>query len=567
MEDIFFNPKNESMLDRILYADFKRRTAGDLTVKQKDRLLKTVRHYMNEVYEKNDSSSVQDMNKEVLSLVVPDFSSYLKRQVIQNSSPMEDRLKEDVSSRFSSLQNERTEQKALMPPAPDFRIALDDSDVPAITLYEKAKKNRESEVLAGTMLKDLGVESTPANTNPTHIVPEAPRIRAPLPQDNIIPQDDILSYKENEYNLVLYSADRDWYTNKRENRYNFSITFNPANNGTGYKFSPSANIKFHNIVRIEMVKAIIPNESVDVLIQNSTAAGSNVAFSAATSTSLNVLTLPGIVLHVDELESNVYGTDDTLERAFAMLQYDAQWCAETASPNPGFLAMIPKFLKCQRVYYPTPLATLSKMTIQLQRPNGNLVSDVLDTLDISGIFASSVATLPTGLTLGSSSYISTAAKDTVNNSLYFIIRTTTYFSRFAFAKGDRIQIQGINTSLITGNDSAKSDWLAYIQQSAGLFIVSTGFTSAGTILTDGYNSVGYANYMVVQSRYADPTTGSVLIQPFSGVSTASQTFESAIRNVNFAGARLINLSRQSQITFRIITRDMDSATRIRPNNA
>jgi len=567
MGDIFFNPKNESMLDRILYADFKRRTAGDLTVKQKERLLRTVRHYMTEVYEKNDNSTVQDMNKEVLSLVVPDFSSYLKRQVIQNSSPIEDRLKEDVSTRFSSLQNERTEQKALMPPAPDFRIALDDSEVPAITLYEKAKKNRESEVLAGTMLKDLQVESTPANTNPTHILAEAPRIRAPLPQDNIIPQDDILSYKENEYNLVLYSADRDWYTNKRENRYNFSITFNPANNGGGYKFSPSANIKFHNIVRIEMVKAIIPNESVDVLIQNSTAAGTNVAFSSATSTSLNVLTLPGIVLHVDELESNVYGTDDTLERAFAMLQYDAQWCAETLSPNPGFVAMIPKFLKCQRVYYPTPLATLSKMTIQLQRPNGNLVSDVLDTLDISGIFASSVGTLPTGLALGSSSYISTAAKDSASNSLYFIIRTSTYFSRFAFAKGDRIQIQGINTSLITGNDSAKSDWLAYIQQSTGLFIVSTGFTSAGTVLTDGYNSVGYANYIVVQSRYSDPTTGSVLIQPFSGSSTVSQTFESAIRNVNFAGGRLINLSRQTQITFRIITRDMDSATRIRPNNA
>jgi len=573
MADTFFSPKNESMLSRILYSDFQRRTAGDLSTKQKERLLKTVHHYMEEVYEKNTGESVQDMNKEVLGLVVSDYTSYLRRQVIQNESPMEDRLKEDIGSRFNTLQNERVEQKALMPPVPDFRIAYDDEELPAIALYEKAKKHRESEVLGGTYIKDLPqpqqeakVESGIAVANPTLIVAEAPRIRPSLPQDNIIPQDDILSYKENEYNLVVYSADRDWYNNKRENRYNFSITFNPANNGPGFKFSPSANIKFHNIVRIEMVKAVVPNESVDVLIQNSTAAGTNVAFASATTTSLNILTLPGIALHIDELESNVYGTDDTLERAFAMLQYDSQWSAETASPNPGFLAMIPKFLKCQRVYYPTPLATLSKMSIQLQRPNGALVSDVLDTLDISGIFASS-ATLPTGLSLGSSSYISTAAKDTANNSLYFIIRTNTYFSRFAFAKGDRIQIQGIDTSLISGNTAAKADWLTYIQQSSGLFIVATGFTSAGSVLTDGINAVGYANYIVVQSRYADPTTGSILISPFGGSSSLSQTLEGAIRNINFTAARLINLSRQTQLTFRIITRDMDSATRIRPNNA
>jgi hypothetical protein len=455
-----------------------------------------------------------------------------------------------------------------MPPAPDFRIAIEDSnDIPAISLFEKAKKSREVEAnrddsFSGTFLKDLIQESQGsgiATANPTLAKPEAIRIKPALSQDIIIPQDEILSYKENEYNLVLYSADRDWYNNQRENRYNFSVTFNPANNGQGFKMSPSANMRFHNITRIEMVKALIPNESVNTLITNT---GTGAAPTYGTTTNLNVLTEPGIIVHVDELESNVYGTDDTLDRSFATLQYDAQWISDTTTNNPGYLAMIPKFLKCQKVYYPTPLATLTKMTIQLQRPNGNLVSDALDTLDISGIFASTVFTSYSSVSV----YVNSAVKDTNNNATYYIIRTKTYFNRFAFAKNDRIRIQGVNTDLISGNATAKSDFKGYLEQSVGFLIVATGYTN-GTVYTDGVNNVGYCNTIVIQAPYVDPTTGSVLISPFGGTNAANQALATAITNVNFAGARLINLSKQTQLTFRVITRDMDSATRIRSNNA
>jgi hypothetical protein len=67
----FFSSKNETMLDRLLYADFQRRIGGDLSPKQKERLDKTVKHYMTEVYAKNSDQSIQFMNKEVLTSVVP----------------------------------------------------------------------------------------------------------------------------------------------------------------------------------------------------------------------------------------------------------------------------------------------------------------------------------------------------------------------------------------------------------------------------------------------------------------------------------------------------------------
>ena len=567
----FLNQQNEAMINRLVYSDFMRRTNGNINDKQKDRLVRTVHHYMEEVYSANPRGNVQNMNKEVLKAVVADYNTYLNRGAISATSDTDTRMKEDIGSRFTALQNERTEQKTLMPSMPDFRVPIEDSnDLPALTLFEQAKKQREAQAkrelentkrddsFSGTFLKDL-IQESQGSANPTIAKPETIRIRPALSQDVIIPQDDILSYKENEYNLVIYSADRDWYNNTRENRYNFSVTFNPANNSQGFKYSPSANMRFHNIVRIEMVKALVPNESVNTLITNT---GTGAAPVYGTSTNLNVLTEPGIIIRVDELESNVFGTDNQLDRAFATLQYDAQWISDTTTNNPGYLAMIPKFLKCQKTYYPTPLATLTKLTIQLQRPNGNLVNEALDTLDISGIFAS---TSFSGYT-STSVYMNAAVKDTNNNATFYTIVTKTYFNRFAFAKNDRIDIQNINTALISGNDSAKSDFKSYMETNAGLLIVGTGYT-AGTVFTDGANNVGYCNTIVVQAQYRDPTTGSVLINPFGGTNTTNQNLAVAIANVNFAGARLINLSKQTQLTFRVITRDMDSATRIRPNNA
>ena len=582
----FYAQKNETMLNRLISGKFQER---NLSEKQKQRLYKTVNHYMDEVGEKNPNGNLVLMNKEVLSLAINDYNAYLSRSVVSSSSDIDSRmtnvnvnqnqgqanyLLQDVSTRFSNLQTERTGGEQKIPSQPDFRIPLEDSnDVSAIKLFEMAKKNREGDAkrlaqgqeteFSGTYLQDLSQEGSGlATVNPTLAKPEAIRIRPALSQQVVIPQDEILSYKENEYNLVIYSADRDWYNNQRENRYNFSVTFNPANNSQGFKYSPSANMKFHNITRIEMIKALVPYEQLDIIITNSGAHDATVV--PVTTTRNNTLAYPSIILNVEELDSNVFGTDDTLDRAFATLQYDAQWSADTTLLNPSYLAMIPKFLKCQRIYYPTPLATLTKMTLQLQRPDGNLVNTSLDTININNIFSSLV--MPTGYT-SASKYIASNLKDTNNNSLYYIFQTSTYFSNYMFSTGDRILMQGINSALISDNVGTKEDWIAYLQQKTGLLIVGTGYTTSSSIYTDGPNSVGYCNFIVVESRYNDPTTGSTSIMPFGASNTSSQSLEAAINNVNFAGTRILNLSKQVQLTFRVITRDMDSATRIRANNA
>jgi hypothetical protein len=92
MNKQFMSQSNETMLDRILYADFQRRINRDLNEKQKERLVKTVHHYMEEVHSSNSNGSVTELNKEVLGLVVQDFTSYLRRSEISNTSSVDNRM-------------------------------------------------------------------------------------------------------------------------------------------------------------------------------------------------------------------------------------------------------------------------------------------------------------------------------------------------------------------------------------------------------------------------------------------------------------------------------------------
>jgi hypothetical protein len=78
MSSDFLTQQNEAMLNRLVCSDFARRTNNQITEKQKERLTKTVHHYIGEVYSANPNGSVKQLNTEVLRVVVTDFNSYLK---------------------------------------------------------------------------------------------------------------------------------------------------------------------------------------------------------------------------------------------------------------------------------------------------------------------------------------------------------------------------------------------------------------------------------------------------------------------------------------------------------
>ena len=610
--DQFFSSKNEAMLDRLLYADFNRRTGGELTEKQQERLAKTVRHYMKEVQAANPASPVQVLNKEVLTAVVPDFNSYLRRTGPKEEAP----LQMDVNARFDRLSQDR-QAGVPTPVAPDFQISLESEGSP-LSRFEEVKKQREQEALReaetaerhrtqvvgksqelvvvprdssmnqfvdsdisfkamaeAARSRDQGIIAqrrtpsgptelmpvppdaralwvgaglpTPARTaaasaSPNLAIPTGIRDRPVLPQDLIKPQDDIVAYRENEYNLYVYSGDRDWVNNNTENRYNFSVNFDPANNRPGFGYSTATNIKFKNISRIEFVKAIMPVESCDTILVSTTTG-------PTTDLNTNIFSYPYLQVRIPELDTNGYGTNDGLNRSFGVISFDGYWHADSSAKNKGFARMIPKFLKCQKVFYPTPLATIQKLTFQTQKPDGTQVCESKDTLDISGF------TMSNNVTAAIPYY------DT--DSSWIWVQTPTYFNRFSVTQGDRIQFK--NVALTLGTSAAATDFVSFITRAEGHLVSDIGCV-AGSTYSAGPNTVGYANCVIIKNNFRDPTTGSTSLVYWGGSAGTNSTFLAALGTTGSATGRFINLNHQIQIILRVITRDMDSAARLRPDN-
>lgn len=623
-----FSQKNQDNLINNLTADIQSRTGHLLSPKQQERLEKAVDHYTKEVYSTQGDKPLAVLNREIARVTNDDFSKYFQRQEAVRTQPANpvktianDTLFQDISTRFERLQTDRQEVKALPPPAPDFRVSLDDEGPSSVDLFEKAKRMREQEALRiansskdamdridpglarrnaaddsfrsqqsmanrATELNIIERQNQPrsldmplivppdrrelmlstnvtidptgtprdlgqANSNPTITYPQlqSPQ-KANLQQDILIRQEDVISYKEIENNVFVNSADRNWLSaNTKENRYNFSVLFSQSNLGKGFGPIPQVEEKFKNIVRIELVKAILPVEGLNTLIA-SDASENNTAYQ------INVLSLPYVTINIPELDTNNYGTFNIIDRSFAVIQYDATWYSDpnTTTDSRGYTAFIPKFLKCQKVYEPTPLATLQKMTINILRPNGVPLAETTDALDIDRIFGAGIP------------WATGSKYDLVDGSgypKYFFIKTSTFFSRFQFAVGDNIEVANyIYGQDILGTFDGVRAFVNWINKPDGHFIVGIGYTDGATT-TDGPNSVGYANVLIVDARYFDPTTGSTSIDPFGG------SINSDLEFADYCLAtprRLINVSRQVQLVFRVVTRELDPVAQLRPDN-
>jgi hypothetical protein len=683
----FFSDQNETMLYGMLSSNFQQRLGAQLSETQSSRLERALEHYMSEVFESNASLPVQALNKEVIAVTASDFTDYLQRkESVATATPQ---MFQDASQRYDQLQQDRQRTlEAPRPAIPDYvqpMVIKEDDSVSALSLFEEAKKRRNMEVnsqaeeqlvrrnassnqpiyseappsrpdpralydmpldlvTAGSQNRELpgraDMNMTLARPGPT-IAP-----RGSLQQDMIIKQEDIQSYKESEFNLSIYSADRNWESNHvtTENRFNFSVNLFAGNSATGVSLMPKGMNRLRNIVRIEFVKAVIPIEATDMVVRKidsttspdfkqafanaqaitvmtTNAAGSTNPVAVAnlaqaglqklknlnellgnskaysntelatydTTFSKNVYSYPFITLNVTELDTNTYGTSDSMDNAFGILQYDSNWTDNTNSL--GFTSLIPKHMKCQRIYAPTPLATLNKLTIRLQQPNGNLINSSQDTLDISGIFLSRYSSIQPYFQ-NTMDLSGTVYSDAIGE--YIWLDCKKWFSRYQLAIGDRIQIKNLRSVAPT---AAVTELMSFLQDTDGLIVAGTAYsrpitqaekdedalvtsgdnnytltaglpgTLASSVLVDGCNDAGYSRFIILRGKFQDPTTGSVSYSPYGGaadnsaVSTAIQTGSTKI-----IPGKLINLSRQTQLIFRVITREYDSTSLVRPDN-
>jgi hypothetical protein len=211
------------------------------------------------------------------------------------------------------------------------------------------------------------------------------------------------------------------------------------------------------------------------------------------------------------------------------------------------------------------------LTLRLERPDGNLVSDIQDTLDISGVFSSGGSSgaymAPSG---GAYTANVTNTKYADASSNYLWLETSSYFSRFSVAQGDRIRIRGITfPSSFSGDTGALADLVNWLNTGDHLVVGTAWANRSGTAVfyRDGANQVGYSKYIIIQARMNDPSTGNVSPTNYGSLSTANNaTFLSRLCGNTLTAGRLLNLSHQTHCVFRVITRDMDATSRLRPDN-
>jgi hypothetical protein len=424
----------------------------------------------------------------------------------------------------------------------------------------------------------------------------------------------MITYKEVEHNVLVSSADRDW-RRSAENRYNFKLVFDAGSNAMVHDPNPSrltvsttdqadftscitttcptkvyyrhyqtptqanVNIAFRNIVRIEVIKAIVPSESLDAFV------GVTAGPALVTTYTPNVLGLPYVNLTFKEHTANNHGTSSALDSAFGVLQYDATWTPDSTTNNKGFVCLVPKFMHCNRVFHPTPLDRLRMLSIQFARPDGNAMSAIPDAIQLNAVvFPKDINGSSGGVTFADTTIYADAATNLTsdtNQLRYMYLRTQTHFNASMFATLDRIAIQyydPVNTT------PAATALAAYIERPEGHVVVGVAHTVwnadyTTATMTAGVNSSGMANYIVIATPVATADQYGVASRDFFGGSAAAEaTLRTTLQTVIFTNpavntvaaentsAYILNRSHQTHLVLRVITRETDNIADIRPDN-
>ena len=528
------------------------------------RLISVLNHYMKEVGKSNPGRKIQELNREVLRETLTSIDSWLRRGGAGRPDDAEtDRLYNNVGQQLASVQKERGLMMNSAPViAPDFRDKVEEDEIDPLALFEKARQQREKEGMPAS-------SSTQQSANITVKKPElvlrddSPEYKIPqtLPQDIIIRQQDVVKYKEIEYNIFLNSSDRNWLLNKTENRYDFSVNFNVANNSTDFPSSPSLQERFRNITRIEFVKVIVSLEGLVPIIRRTAGPVVN------TDAIVSVLSYPYVALRISELNANGFGTNPTLDNTFAVTHQDTSWISDSTQKNRGYASLAPKYLKCQKIYAPTPLGSLQKMSIRLERPDGLLLSDALDVQYITNILFGNYAK-----TANSGADLTTVYQATLTGNEYIFINTSAWFSRFMVSDTDRIVIKGFTVAATgsgTPDANTLTDFTNWINRSEGHYVVGIGYTSSTNNITDGQNAVGYANYVIIRNRFNDPTVAGATTRQFFGGSSGLEDHlgtRLGTQASQYGSAAFINMNHQVHVALRVVCREMDGASNLRPDN-
>ena len=367
-------------------------------------------------------------------------------------------------------------------------------------------------------------------------------------------------YIEKVHYININSVDRNWAANTKETRYNFQVKFNQSSEYTG---GASISQMYRNIISVELVSAVMP---MDAYVD---------AFD--TRIYMGLSRYPYLLLRIDELDNVFKGTNNWVDKAFSTMIFDKVFYTNTLSseyisdttnsivqstPKQGFSSeYLRGFMKYNPAYfekkkfYNNPLANLSRMTIDITDPRGNFVNTQNDVLSISNIqYTANLS----AITANSTELLPTFGwpYSTQASYKYVQLTTSTYFSNRLFRIGDRILIDNLS---FNSNSSGVNDsnFKEFINREQGHIIINLDVETNGAANT--YNRGFVSNIYISPPGVMDNINHTVSSSTYYDNTTID--FE----NVKTFGS-LIDVDLQTQLLFRIVTRDPDTSGTLNPIN-
>jgi hypothetical protein len=429
----------------------------------------------------------------------------------------------------------------------DSNTKIDQTIVNPMELYKLGNTlaNRYVERMEESIVNDNDVQT---------ILPELVEIN----QDkNLkIQRDTQPKYIEKVHYININSVDRNWQASTSETRYNFQVKFNQNQDYSG---GATVSNMYRNIISVELVSGIMPMDS---FVQP-----------FDTRIYMGLSRYPYLLLRIEELDNVFRGTNNWVDKAFSTMIFDKVFYTNTLStdyisgysgfnsivqstPRQGFAGeYLRGFMKYNPAYfekkkfYNNPLASLNRMSIEITDPRGNFVNTQNDVLDISNIqFTGNVATV----TL--TELLPTFAWPFSTQGLYSYVKltTSTYFSNRLFRVGDRIIIK----NFAGATDVNGAAFTSFINRDEGHVIINLDLETNGAANT---NNRGFINNLYIappgimdaNNQTVDPATY-----------FASRVIFGTVTN----WGRLIDVDLQTQLLFRIVTRDPDTSGTLQPIN-
>jgi len=166
--------------------------------------------------------------------------------------------------------------------------------------------------------------------------------------------------------ISINSVDRHWTNDVK--RYQYSVAFNGGSGDAAGALSKA----FKNIRSIQVGKVIIPDEimenyNIKALAPSRTAFNHEFSFS-----------YPYLILQVAELDDVYDGTNDAIRKSFCKLVYHRSYKA----PNGRGYVILKPLQYEKKLFHPSPLSSLTRLSVSILKPNGFLLNESSDSYKI-----------------------------------------------------------------------------------------------------------------------------------------------------------------------------------------